>query len=653
MLRTYLIAVSNDKPANSLVQNLPEPNALFGCSKCEIAGETTPAKVYATPTKSAKIKTTYIRIFPTSTGRQPEMRSNARWYDISHATQNGIRFFINDHKLHTYGYLGECELCELAFIDRGSSFMSDTLHSVYHGAFKKLLHLWTESSKKQPWSLTKALPSIAGDLAKILYPTTTVRVPRTITKFLKLKANECRVLLLIGYPVFKNYLPELYYKHLQKLAFGISIGESSSISLEKVEEMELLLKSFVDDFPYNKRYIVQTVHCVKHFATTAKDFGPLSNYSTFNYESVIGCLSSSIHGTKRIGTELSINLELFTKAYYISKHHSLSSELEPFIEYVKTGKMHLNKQYPSSEFISTQELNSLYKFIPRESNIKLMKSVVRNGLVLSTFKSSKSSTFTNACIVYKYQNFTKYGIWYNRPMFSSCALWNPDATTFADQSTLGSYTHGIFIDIYNTLYAGSWGNSLVKVWPNGSSTATRTIQGGLSGPYSLFVAMNGDVYIDNGESNGQVDKWTLNATIGTRVMNINKACFGLFIDTNNTLYCSLADFNKVLKVDLTNVSGTPVMVAGNGSSGSTSSLLHSPWGIYVDTDFTLYVADAGNNRIQCFKFGELNGTTVAGATVPGTIPLSDPSGVVLDGNGYLFIMDTGHNRIVASSSAGF
>lgn len=38
MLRVYLIGVSNDKPANSLVQNQPEPNALFGCSKCEIAG---------------------------------------------------------------------------------------------------------------------------------------------------------------------------------------------------------------------------------------------------------------------------------------------------------------------------------------------------------------------------------------------------------------------------------------------------------------------------------------------------------------------------------------------------------------------------------------------------------------------------------------
>lgn len=38
MLRVYLIGISNDKPANSLVQNQPEPNALFGCSKCEIAG---------------------------------------------------------------------------------------------------------------------------------------------------------------------------------------------------------------------------------------------------------------------------------------------------------------------------------------------------------------------------------------------------------------------------------------------------------------------------------------------------------------------------------------------------------------------------------------------------------------------------------------
>jgi hypothetical protein len=108
---------------------------------------------------------------------------------------------------------------------------------------------------------------------------------------LKLKANEVRVLLLIGYPIFKKYLPNLYYNHLQKLAFGISIGESRDISLDKLQEMKFLLNSFVDDFPYHNRYIVQNIHSVKHFATTVMDFGPLFNFSTFNFESIIGTMT--------------------------------------------------------------------------------------------------------------------------------------------------------------------------------------------------------------------------------------------------------------------------------------------------------------------------------------------------------------------------
>ncbi|CAF4638740.1 unnamed protein product, partial [Rotaria socialis] len=249
MLRVYLIGISNDKPANSIVQNQPEPNALFGCAKCEIAGRTTPAKLHATPNQSGKITTVFIRIFPTEIGEQPEMRSN-----------------------------------------------------------KKLMQLWTESPRKQPWSLSKLLPLIACDLSKIHYPTTTTRAPRSLMKCLKLKANECRVLLLIEYPIFKNYLQDVYYQHLQKLAFGISIGESSNISMTMLDEMNLLLTSFVDEFPYHERYVVQTVHCVKHFATTTKDVGPLSNYSTFNYESVVGCLSSSVHGTKNVSSELAKNI---------------------------------------------------------------------------------------------------------------------------------------------------------------------------------------------------------------------------------------------------------------------------------------------------------------------------------------------------------
>lgn len=161
ILRVYLIGICNDKPANILVQNQSEPNGLYGCSKCEIAGYdllfylnkppkllkllsltdvlflgyTTPAKIHPTPATSKKITTRYFRIFPTLKNKQPQMRSNSRWRAIAHALQNGHVFFTEDNKTHSFGYAGEAKFADLAFIDHGTSFMSDTLHTIYHGAF--------------------------------------------------------------------------------------------------------------------------------------------------------------------------------------------------------------------------------------------------------------------------------------------------------------------------------------------------------------------------------------------------------------------------------------------------------------------------------------------------------------------------------------
>ncbi|CAF1518863.1 unnamed protein product, partial [Rotaria sordida] len=205
-----------------------------------------------------------------------------------------IRFSIEniiDKKTHSCGYAGESEFTSLAFVDRGTSFMSDTLHTIYHGAFKKLLLLWTESSNKQPWSIARFLPLINLDLQNIRYPSTTTRAPR-----------------------------------------------------------------------------------IKHFATTAKDFGPLFNYSTFNFENIIGYLSASVHGTKRLDSELLTNLQLFQQTYFASKTHCSSSNLSTFIEYLETKKNHCRQQQISSEYVSKDDLELLYTSIPKESTVKTMKS---------------------------------------------------------------------------------------------------------------------------------------------------------------------------------------------------------------------------------------------------------------------------------------
>jgi sugar lactone lactonase YvrE len=91
-----------------------------------------------------------------------------------------------------------------------------------------------------------------------------------------------------------------------------------------------------------------------------------------------------------------------------------------------------------------------------------------------------------------------------------------------------------------------------------------------------------------------------------------------------------------------------IIVAGTGSAGSSSNELDFPYGIFVNTNFDLYVADTGNKRIQRFQSGEKNGTTVAGQGIPQNLQLNHPTNVVLDSDGYLFIADNGNHRIIRS-----
>ncbi len=192
------------------------------------------------------------------------------------------------------------------------------------------------------------------------------------------------------------------------------------------------------------------------------------------------------------------------------------------------------------------------------------------------------------------------------------------------------------------------------MWFNNSINPTRTISGDLLQPWSLFVTTSGDIYVDNAGWNNQVSKRTLNTNSSFDAMYIGAACYGLFVDINNTLYCSLHDLNQVVAKSLNNNSNTTIIVAGTNQSGSTSNLLHYPEGIFVDINFDLYVADYKNNRIQLFHLGQLNATTVAGnkSSNP-TITLNGPAGIVLDADGYLFIVENNKNRIIGSGPNGF
>ena len=204
----------------------------------------------------------------------------------------------------------------------------------------------------------------------------------------------------------------------------------------------------------------------------------------------------------------------------------------------------------------------------------------------------------------------------------------------------------------NTVYLSNYLYDQVFIWFDESDSSMAILPVGI-GPCSVFVSTNGDIYVDNGEYDGRVGKWTLNSPYSTTIMSVSSGCYSLFIDIYNNIYCSMSYDNVVAVKSLNSSLNTSSTLIGTGCPGMLSTMLNNPGGIFVDINLNLYVADAGNNRIQMFPAGQLSGITKAGNGVSDPFTLNRPTAVILDADGYLFIVDTWNNRIIASSANGF
>ena len=227
---------------------------------------------------------------------------------------------------------------------------------------------------------------------------------------------------------------------------------------------------------------------------------------------------------------------------------------------------------------------------------------------------------------------------FNQPRFRSNTTWNSNATTFANETL-------IFINSNNSIYIPNQKTNEILIWNN--DKLSKKISSSLSNPSSIFVTINGDIYVGNEVNHGRIDKWIReNETWTSVMMNVTSTCYAIFIDIYESLYCSMFDKHRV---DKKWSNGTTTIVAG-----SELNTLNHPWGIFVDINLDLYVADSGNNRIQLFRWNQRNGITVAGqGSSKVTIELNEPRGVVLDGNRHLFIVDSGNHRIIGSDKNGF
>ncbi|CAF1565822.1 unnamed protein product [Adineta ricciae] len=241
----------------------------------------------------------------------------------------------------------------------------------------------------------------------------------------------------------------------------------------------------------------------------------------------------------------------------------------------------------------------------------------------------------------------------NIPKFCLKSVWNRNGITFTGQSKIGLNTTSIFINEKNLIYSLNREQKQILIWNESNIQPPIIIPSYFSDSNSLFVALNGDIYIDNG-INGEIKKWILNTEIFTDEMNVYSSCFGLFIDREDHLYCSMPKHHRVIKRNLNGLIQASIFVAGTGKQGSTPDKLNNPRGIYVDTELNTFVADCRNNRIQRFTWKEALGKTEVGdaSSAQHQYPLSCPTGITFDSQQFLFIVDSYNHRILRSGLNG-
>lgn len=237
---------------------------------------------------------------------------------------------------------------------------------------------------------------------------------------------------------------------------------------------------------------------------------------------------------------------------------------------------------------------------------------------------------------------------YNQPKLPRCPRWDPHAITFANTTTLEMKADNVFVDRKNTIYVTSFYGEEIRILSADGNTPGTITASESSGFSTVFVALNGDIYVSNGYGSPKIEKYTRNTTQSITVME-GFSCYELFIDVENHLYCSVRMRHQVIKRSLNYNSSISVVVAGNGTRGRANNMLDEPLGIFVATNFDLYVADYNNRRVQLFKKGQSDGTTIVDDISTSTMLLHKPVAVFLDANDNLYIVDPMDHRIIRFS----
>lgn len=165
----------------------------------------------------------------------------------------------------------------------------------------------------------------------------------------------------------------------------------------------------------------------------------------------------------------------------------------------------------------------------------------------------------------------------------------------------------------------------------------------------MYVADFNNNRVQKLNSNGAfIMQYGASAPNASSALGSFNASAGLALDGNGNLYVAEAGNNRIQKLD---TNGNFMTYLGNSAPNASSAhgLFNFPLGIAIDENQNLLVADTGNNLVLAF---DANGSFIAaiGVSVPNAgqaiSAFVQPIRLAVDGTGQVFVSDLGNNRVV-------
>ncbi|CAF0992505.1 unnamed protein product [Adineta steineri] len=214
---------------------------------------------------------------------------------------------------------------------------------------------------------------------------------------------------------------------------------------------------------------------------------------------------------------------------------------------------------------------------------------------------------------------------------------------------------GLFIDNDDKLiYIADSDNDRIVKWKLNSNTgqviAGKNGRGNQNNQLNfprdiVFDKKNNSFIISDGRNNRVIRYFDQNQTDQqTIISNIN--CWGLTIDKNGFIYVADCGNHEVRRWKQGDKQGE--LVAGGNGQGNHLNQLNWPTYMFIDEDYTLYISDHENHRVMKWRKDAKEGIIVAGGNGQGNSlkQLTYPRGVITDHLGQTYVADCGNHRVM-------